>query len=158
MKKLLLFTILAISMLGCSNPNKGMSTTDSTTTSHDVDYSKLIELTAVDGGWHGLPDANNAIPLIRISVKNISGKPIEDLGISVKCRFIENNEVVAESEERLQHENDIPWNEERVKRFSISRGKVYENAYTHNIKAEIYDDNNNLLWKGDIENKLLKDD
>ena len=40
----------------------------------------------------------------------------------------------------------------------LSGGHFYENAYTHNLKAEIYDDNNNLLWRGNIEKKLLKDD
>jgi len=79
------------------------------------------------------------------------------LDISIKYRLIENKEVVGEFDQRLQHENDIPWSEELVKRFSLSGGIFYENAYTHNIKAEIYDDNNNLLWKGDIEKKLLKD-
>ena len=49
MKRLLLFAILAISMLGCNNPNKGTSIAHPTT-KHDVDYSKLIELTAVEGG------------------------------------------------------------------------------------------------------------
>lgn len=155
MKRLLLFTIFAISMLGCSNPNKGTSIADSTTTKHDVDYSKLIELTAVEGGWYGTSDFAN--PHIRISVKNISGKPIEGLDISIKYRLIENKEVVGEFDQRLQHENDIPWSKELVKRFSLSGGIFYENAYTHNIKAEIYDDNNNLLWKGDIEKKQLKD-
>lgn len=142
-------------MLGCSNPNKGTSIADSTTTKHDVDYSKLIELTAVEGGWYGTSDFAN--PHIRISVKNISGKPIEGLDISIKYRLIENKEVVGEFDQRLQHENDIPWSKELVKRFSLSGGIFYENAYTHNIKAEIYDDNNNLLWKGDIEKKQLKD-
>lgn len=156
MKRLLLFAILAISMLGCNNPNKGTSIADPTTTKHDVDYSKLIELTAVEGGWYGSP--NFANPHIRISVKNISGKPIEGLDISIKYRLIENKEVVGEFNQRLQLENDIPWSEELVKRFSLSGGHFYENANTHNLKAEIYDDNNNLLWKGNIEKKLLKDD
>lgn len=156
MKRLLLFAILAISMLGCNNPNKGTSIADPTTTKHDVDYSKLIELTAVEGGWYGSP--NFASPHIRISVKNISGKPIDGLDISIKYRLIENKEVVGEFDERLQCENDIPWSQELVKRISLSGGRFYENAYAHNLKAEIYDDNNNLLWRGNIEKKLLKDD
>lgn len=61
MKRLLLFAILAISMLGCNNPNKGTSIADPTTTKHDVDYSKLIELTAVEGGWYGSPNFVNPI-------------------------------------------------------------------------------------------------
>lgn len=155
--KLISFAVATFLLVGCSHStseaqNSNFSVKEET--EEVVDYSKLIQLTTIETGWDVVNDISFGQVNVRISVKNISGKPIKDI-IDVKYRLTEDDKVIEEHSKTLQYRKSIPWNAGLVK-SSVIDGNFLHDVMQHNIHAELYDDNNNLLWEGDIEKRVLE--
>ena len=160
MEKRFLVFLLAVSLLcSCDRARQALGKigiemhNDTTKTEQTTDFSKLLKITYVQAGWSGTSSID--FPKIHLSVKNISGKAISEQ-IWVKYRFTVNDEVVWEGGERLHRKDDIPWNAELVKKYELDCVMVH--YFTDNVKAEIYDDDNNLLWKGKVVRKIFDDE
>ena len=153
--KLIPLVFITLSLVGCNNTTSvAQNIKTSVQEVEDVDYSKLIKLLSVETGWDVVTNASFGEATIRLSVKNISGEPIKER-VDIKYRLTEDDKVIRESSETLQYRKSIPWNAGLVKSITIDGG-YFHDVMQHNIHAEIYDENNVLLWEGNIEKKILK--
>ena len=159
--KRITFALITMLVMGCGNSTTPTQNSASSVqrTEETVDYSKLIKLISVETGLSPI-GVYGGIPEFRLSVKNISGKPIKER-VAVKFRLTKNGKVFRDGIIVLQNQRDIPWNAGLVKLESESIPPILDMMKLDmmkkgiNIRVEIYDDNNNLLWEGDIEKKIL---
>jgi hypothetical protein len=151
-----LMVVIILSLIGCNNSTSVAQTANSSIEEvvEEVDYSMLIKLQSVETGWDVVTNASFGKATIRLSVKNISGKSIKER-VYIKYRLTENEEVIKEGSKTLQYRKSIPWNAGLVKSITVDGG-YFHDVMRHNIHAEIFDENNNLLWEGNIEKRILK--
>lgn len=153
--KLITLVFITLSLIGCGNStNAAQNITTPVQKVENVDFSKLIKVVSVETGWYGATDGYIGLAIIRLSVKNISGESIKE-SIDIKYRLTEDNKIIEESSKTLHSRHSIPWNAGLVKSITLDGGSIHD-VLQHNIHAEIYDENNNLLWQGNIEKKILK--
>lgn len=153
--KLITLVLITLSLIGCNNPTSAAQNANtSVQDKENVDFSKLIKILSVETGWDVVTNASFGEATIRLSVKNISGEPIKER-MEIKYRLTEDDKVIQESSKTLQYRKSIPWNAGLVKSITIDGG-YFHDVMQHNIHAEIYDENNILLWEGNIEKKILK--
>lgn len=121
------------------------------------DYTKLIKLTSANAGWGSISNYDGmGMPEIKITLQNISTAPITD-DLYLKYRFIEGEDIIGESTQTIHYNTqDIPWGVNLKKNITLSLGSYIPDARKRNLNAQIYDENNKLLWEGKIENKILK--
>lgn len=146
-------------LLSCSNQgNQGNNSFEEHKKDQKVsDYTKLIKLTSADAGWGSISNYDGmGMPEIKITLQNISSKPITD-DLYLKYRFIEGDEIIGEMSQNIHYQSsDIPWDINLKKTFILSFGAFIPEAKKRNLSAQIFDANNNLLWNGKVENVLLK--
>ena len=112
--------------------------------------SEMFEIVSVETGWY-----QEQRPQIKIKFKNKSGKPINE-SIRVKYQFIENNEIFDENSDFLHLCSDVDWE------YGLIKTATYKSSYgygyggvRHKVQAKVYFEDNSLIWKGDIEQKII---
>ena len=140
-------------LLSCSNSNNVNSTSINSEEEQVVNYSKLIKVTVIETGidYHKWDYSGKIV--IRLSVKNISNKNIDN-NLDFKYRIIENGLIIDEASKTLQYRHLPPWNSGTAK-LEILQSSIFKDIMNRNFSAEIYDDNNNLLWKGEIKKQII---
>lgn len=69
-------------------------------------------------------------------------------------RIIENGLIIDEASKTLQYRHLPPWNS-GIAKLEILQSSIFKDIMNRNFSAEIYDDNNNLLWKGEIKKQII---
>lgn len=112
--------------------------------------SEKFEIVSVETGWY-----QEQRPQIKIKFKNKSGKPINE-AITVKYRFIENDEVFDEGFNFLHNYSDINWENglSKTETYRSSYGYSY-GGHLHKVRVKVCFDDNSLIWEGDIKQRII---
>lgn len=152
--KLMLLS-LSLLLISCDNfQHKTQNTKDvsknETENEKKAPISEMFEIVSVETGWY-----QEQRPQIKIKFKNKSGKPINE-SIRVKYQFIENNEIFDENSDFLHLCSDVDWE------YGLIKTATYKSSYgygyggvRHKVQAKVYFEDNSLIWKGDIEQKII---
>lgn len=142
---------MSLLLLSCNNSQQKIQNAKSNATLEEkIAISKMFEIVSVETGWY-----QEQRPQIKIKFKNVSGKSIDEI-ISVKYRFIENNEVFDEGTNILHYGSDIAWDNGLSKTETYRSGYGYEyGGHLHKVHVKVCFEDNSLIWEGDIKQRII---